>query len=280
MFKMLCQHCKLTTTLSDAESVVGLAHDVDALARLGGELVGGDEYAVALVGTASYASAQLMELRESEALRVEYHHHGGVGHVHAHLDDGGCDENLRLARYELLHLGVFLLRLHLAVHLAYLDRNAHTAHTRHDHLRRPRREHNRRASARSQARADHTQVRQSDDIALRRHTPADTTRASGLHRLSAHHREREERPQVACYVGYLQVEGNAALLRAFEVAWSAQLEVGLSDAESVVGLAHDVDALARLRLIRRRVCRLVFLLYSCKENVKLRTKTVNAECMM
>ena len=62
-----------------------------------------------------------MELRESEALRVEYHHHGGVGHVHAHLDDGGCDENLRLARYELLHLGVFLLRLHLAVYLAYLE---------------------------------------------------------------------------------------------------------------------------------------------------------------
>ena len=45
---------------------------------------------------------------------------------------------------------------------------------------------------------------------------------------------------VARYVGYLQVEGDAALLRAFEVAWSAQLEVCLSDAEAVeVFLADD-----------------------------------------
>ena len=51
---------------------------------------------------------------------------------------------------------------------------------------------------------------------------------------------------VAGYVGYLQVEGYAALLGTLEVAGASQFEVGFGYAEPVVGLAHDVDALARL----------------------------------
>ena len=52
---------------------------------------------------------------------------------------------------------------------------------------------------------------------------------------------------VACYIGYLQVEGYSALLRSFKVAGSTELEVGFGDAESVVRLTHDVDAFACLR---------------------------------
>ena len=59
-----------------------------------------------------------MQLRESEALRVEYHHHRSVRHINAHLDNGGCDEYLSLTAYKLLHLGILLLRLHPAMHLA------------------------------------------------------------------------------------------------------------------------------------------------------------------
>ena len=50
---------------------------------------------------------------------------------------------------------------------------------------------------------------------------------------------------VACDVGNLKVEGQSALLRAFQVARSAQLEVGLGNSETIVGVAHYVDALAR-----------------------------------
>ncbi len=47
-------------------------------------------------------------------------------------------------------------------------------------------------------------------------------------------------------IRYLQVESHAALLRAFQVAGTTELQVGLGDAETVVGIAHDVNALAGL----------------------------------
>ena len=49
-----------------------------------------------------------MQLGETEALGIQYHHHRGIRHVHAHLYDGGGNENLRLALHEKLHL-LFLL---------------------------------------------------------------------------------------------------------------------------------------------------------------------------
>ena len=51
---------------------------------------------------------------------------------------------------------------------------------------------------------------------------------------------------IASYVGYFQVERDTTLLRALQVAGAAQLQVGLGYAKSVVGLAHDVYAFARL----------------------------------
>ena len=49
---------------------------------------------------------------------------------------------------------------------------------------------------------------------------------------------------IAGYVGNLEVESHTALLGAFEVAGTTQLEVSFGNAESVVSVAHDVDALA------------------------------------
>ena len=48
---------------------------------------------------------------------------------------------------------------------------------------------------------------------------------------------------IACNVGNFQIKGHAALLGAFQIARSAQLQIGLSNAEPVVGITHDVDAL-------------------------------------
>ena len=42
----------------------------------------------------------------------------------------------------------------------------------------------------------------------------------------------------------LQIEGHAALLGALKIARTAQLQIGLGNTEAVVGVAHDVDALA------------------------------------
>lgn len=48
---------ELEVSLSDAETVICLAHDIDALAGVLTQLVVGDEDAVALVGTPSDTSA-------------------------------------------------------------------------------------------------------------------------------------------------------------------------------------------------------------------------------
>ena len=52
-----------------------------------------DEHAERLRGAAADAAAQLMELRQAEALGVLDDHHGGVRHVDADLDDGGRDQH-------------------------------------------------------------------------------------------------------------------------------------------------------------------------------------------
>ena len=49
---------------------------------------------------------------------------------------------------------------------------------------------------------------------------------------------------VACNVSDFLVESHSALLGSFQVARSAQLQIGLGNAETVVGFAHDIDTLA------------------------------------
>src|SRR5215472_16017334 len=57
---------------------------------------------------ATNASAQLMQLRDSESVRIHDHHHGGVGNVDPDLHDRGRDEYVDLAVREGQHDLVFL----------------------------------------------------------------------------------------------------------------------------------------------------------------------------
>ena len=56
----------------------------------------GHQDAVALRRAAAHAPAKLVQLRQAEALGLLDHHHRGVGHVHAHLDHRGRNQNLHL----------------------------------------------------------------------------------------------------------------------------------------------------------------------------------------
>jgi len=47
-------------------------------------------------------------------------------------------------------------------------------------------------------------------------------------------------------IGNFQAEGNAALLRAFQIAGAAQFEIGFGDDETVVALGHDFHPLTRI----------------------------------
>ena len=89
--------------LGDAEAVLGLAHDGEP--RLGGlaerRLV--EQEAGRAAGAAPDAAAQLVQLRQAEALGVLDHHHGRLRHVDADLDHRGGDQEAGLARGEPLH---------------------------------------------------------------------------------------------------------------------------------------------------------------------------------
>jgi hypothetical protein len=60
------------------------------------DIFGRDEDAGAFCGAAADASAKLVKLGQAEALGVFDDHHGGVGHVHAHLDHRGGYEDVHV----------------------------------------------------------------------------------------------------------------------------------------------------------------------------------------
>ena len=77
---------------------------------------GGQQDAVALGRPAPDPAAQLVQLGQTEPLRVLDHHDGGVGHVDAHLDDRRGHQHLHLAVAEPPHDTVALVGLEPPVH--------------------------------------------------------------------------------------------------------------------------------------------------------------------
>ena len=62
-----------------------------------------------------HSSAQLMQLRESEAIRIFDHDDACVRNVDPDLNDGGRHEYVYLMLLETRHHGVFIRRLHLSM---------------------------------------------------------------------------------------------------------------------------------------------------------------------
>ena len=63
----------------------------------------GHENAVAFGGAAADAAAQLVQLRQTEALGMFDHHDRGIGHVNADFDDGSCYEHVDFAALKAAH---------------------------------------------------------------------------------------------------------------------------------------------------------------------------------
>jgi hypothetical protein len=80
-----------------------------------GEVHVGRKHAIRVVRATADATAQLMELRETEAFRALDQHHGCVRDVDAHLHDGRRDQHLSLAVAESRHRLFLLQGLHVAV---------------------------------------------------------------------------------------------------------------------------------------------------------------------
>ena len=88
----------------------------------GADLRTGDRHAQGRPAAAPDPPAQLVELGQSEALGVQDDHHGGLGHVHPHLDDGGGHQDRGVARGEVGHGG----RLVPTTHASSEDPDADT----------------------------------------------------------------------------------------------------------------------------------------------------------
>ena len=67
-----------------------------------------EQQAGRVLGAAADAAAQLVQLREAEALGVLDHHHGRLRHVDADLDHRGGDQELGLAGGEALHRAILV----------------------------------------------------------------------------------------------------------------------------------------------------------------------------
>ena len=97
------------------KTVFGGAEEVQALLAFLGDFVAFHQDAVGAFGSPAHASAQLMQLAQAESFGTLNDHHGGVGYVHAHLDDGGGDQDVGAARHKGVHVEGFFLRVLLAV---------------------------------------------------------------------------------------------------------------------------------------------------------------------
>jgi len=92
-----------------------LDHRVEAGVGFGGDGCGGDEDAETFGGSSAYSAAELMELREAEAVGVLYDHDSGVGDVDSYFDDRGGDEDVEFAALEAGHGDFFVVGGHAAV---------------------------------------------------------------------------------------------------------------------------------------------------------------------
>ena len=98
---------ELEVDFGEFEAVVVLFDGFEALAGVVGGVFGQEE-AVALVGAAPDASAELVKLGEAESVGGFDHHYGGVGDVYANFDDGGGNEDIEFAVVEGGHYDVLL----------------------------------------------------------------------------------------------------------------------------------------------------------------------------
>ena len=102
----------------DLEAIVGLEHRLQARLRGVGERRAVEQHADARAAAAADAAAQLVQLRQAEALGVLDDHERCVGHVDADLDHRRCDEDRDLAAGEERHHGRLLGGRHAAVQQA------------------------------------------------------------------------------------------------------------------------------------------------------------------
>ena len=101
------------------EAICALHHRLDASQGGRGEFVARNQNAVTLFRAAAHTSAKLVKLCQAEPLGILDDHHRSIGHVYAHLNHRGADQNLRAARGKLRHRCLLVGGQHFAVNLSH-----------------------------------------------------------------------------------------------------------------------------------------------------------------
>src|SRR5208337_5593558 len=102
----------------DLESIVRTHHGVETAFAFFGNLPTVHQHTIRLRRAAPDTSAQLVELRQSEAVGVLDHHDGRVGNIDADFDHGGRDQNFNLALLEFAHHVFFFVGIETAMQQA------------------------------------------------------------------------------------------------------------------------------------------------------------------
>src|ERR1700722_18666728 len=106
---------------SDLEAVIGFYHRVETALRVFADFTSCHQDAIRFGAATADAPAQLMKLRQAKALGMLDHHHGRVGHIHAHFDHGGRDQNLQFAALKHAHDLFFQFSVEAAMQKSHLQ---------------------------------------------------------------------------------------------------------------------------------------------------------------
>ena len=107
--------------LGDAEPVAGCGHERQSVQDLR-ILRAGEQEATRRLPCPSHAAAQLMQLRQAEALGVLDDDDRSSRNIHAHLQHGGGDQDIDLAGTKGLNHFLLISTRHLSVQQAHARR--------------------------------------------------------------------------------------------------------------------------------------------------------------
>src|SRR6476620_6787376 len=111
----LAPTAQLQVLFGNAETVVGLAHDLKPRFGHSAERALIKEHAGGLASATTDAATQLMELSEAKALGILDDHHARLRHIDPDFDDRRRNENRDLALAESCHHGILVRPAHAAV---------------------------------------------------------------------------------------------------------------------------------------------------------------------
>src|SRR4029077_8050031 len=107
--------------LVDLKAVIGIDHGLEPALAFLRDFAAGHQNTIGFGCAAPDASAQLMQLSQSEAFGVFDHHHRRVRDVDAYFDHCRCDQNMQLASLEHAHDLIFQVRIQTSVEQSHFQ---------------------------------------------------------------------------------------------------------------------------------------------------------------